>query len=82
MSPLLSELKINESAIVKSFRQTQKHDASHDIARRLMELGLLVGTPIKLVHEGPFGSPIAIEVRGTVISLRREEASFIEIEEA
>ena len=44
---------------------------------RLMEMGLLVGTPIELVRFAPLGDPVEIKVRGYHLSLRRHEADQI-----
>lgn len=47
---------------------------------RLMELGLIVGTPIKLVKFAPLGDPIEILMRGYHLSLRRSEAARVIVE--
>jgi ferrous iron transport protein A len=44
---------------------------------RLMEMGLLVGTPVELVRFAPLGDPVEIKVRGYHLSLRRHEAEHI-----
>jgi ferrous iron transport protein A len=44
---------------------------------RLMELGLLVGTPIELIRFAPLGDPVEIKVRGYHLTLRRHEAEQI-----
>lgn len=44
---------------------------------RLLEMGLLVGTPIEVIRFAPLGDPIEIKVRGYNLSLRRQEAEQI-----
>jgi len=44
---------------------------------RLMEMGLLVGTPIELIRFAPLGDPVAIRVRGYNLTLRKHEAEQI-----
>jgi ferrous iron transport protein A len=44
---------------------------------RLMEMGLLVGTPIELVRFAPLGDPLEIKVRGYNLTLRKHEAEQI-----
>ena len=44
---------------------------------RLMEMGLLVGTPVELVRFAPLGDPVEIKVRGYHLTLRRHEAEQI-----
>lgn len=48
------------------------------IAQRLMEIGLLIGAHVQVLHEAPVsGDPIVVRVRGALIALRRNEASHI-----
>jgi ferrous iron transport protein A len=44
---------------------------------RLMEMGLLVGTPVELVRFAPLGDPVEIKVRGYHLTIRRQEAEQI-----
>jgi ferrous iron transport protein A len=44
---------------------------------RLMEMGVLTGTPVELVRFAPLGDPVEIKVRGYNLSLRRHEADQI-----
>ena len=44
---------------------------------RLMEMGLLVGTPVELVRFAPLGDPVEIKVRGYNLTLRKQEAEQI-----
>ena len=51
-----------------------------ETAQRLMEMGILPGTPIKVVRFAPMGDPVEISVRGYHLSLRRTEAAEIAVE--
>ena len=44
---------------------------------RLMEMGLLVGTPVELVRFAPLGDPVEIKLRGYLLTVRRSEAALI-----
>ena len=44
---------------------------------RLLEMGLLVGTSVKLVRFAPLGDPVEIKVRGYHLTLRRHDAEQI-----
>ena len=46
---------------------------------RLLEMGLLVGTPVELVRFAPLGDPVEIKVRGYHLTLRRHEAEQIRV---
>jgi ferrous iron transport protein B len=52
------------------------------VARRLMEMGLLPGTPITITRVAPFGDPIELRVRDYALSIRRCEAAAIRVVEA
>ena len=45
--------------------------------RRLMEMGLLPGTPVRMVRRVDIGDLVEIEVRGSHLSLRRSEAGEV-----
>ena len=49
---------------------------------RLLEMGLLVGTPVQLVRFAPLGDPVEIKVRGYHLTLRRQEAEQILVQAA
>ena len=48
--------------------------------RRLLELGLLPGTPVKRLREAPLGDPIELSLRGCGLSIRHHEARDILVE--
>ena len=68
----LSELKINESAIIESFSDLP-------LSLKLLEMGCTPGELVKLVRTAPAGDPIAIEVSGYIMSLRKQEASTVKV---
>jgi Fe2+ transport system protein FeoA len=49
------------------------------ISKRLMEMGVIPGTEIRVIKSAPFGDPIQIRVLGSSLALRRNEAASIEI---
>jgi ferrous iron transport protein A len=51
-----------------------------ELERRLLELGLVEGAEIEVLHEGPIGrDPIAVRVNDATIALRRREAMAISV---
>ncbi len=50
-----------------------------DISLRLMEMGLVPGTSLRVVGVAPLGDPMEIELRGYRLSLRRTEADRVEL---
>ena len=50
-----------------------------EISLRLMEMGLVPGTTLRVVGVAPLGDPIEIELRGYRLSLRRTEAGRVHV---
>ncbi|MCB0263396.1 MAG: ferrous iron transport protein A [Calditrichaeota bacterium] len=46
----------------------------------LMEMGLLEGTPVKLIKFAPLGDPMEIRFRGYNLSIRKDVARSILVE--
>tara|TARA_X000001036_G_C20597590_1_gene773577 strand:- start:899 stop:1117 length:219 start_codon:yes stop_codon:yes gene_type:complete len=51
----------------------------HPLATKLVDMGLFSGKEVKLLFKAPFGDPIAIDVQGYTLSLRKEEAALISV---
>ncbi len=48
--------------------------------RRLLELGFLPGTSVRLIGAAPMGDPLDVEVRGCRFSVRRAEAELVVVQ--
>ncbi len=69
----LAELAVGASAHVAQV------DGSDEISIRLMEMGLVPGTELRLLGLAPLGDPLEIEVRGYRLSLRKSEAARVQL---
>ena len=49
--------------------------------KRIVEMGVTVGTVVEVERVAPLGDPIDIRVKGYHLSLRKEEADGVEVEE-
>jgi ferrous iron transport protein A len=67
----LDKLKPGDEAVVSRL------EGDPDNVERLMEMGLISGTSIKVVKYAPLGDPIEIVMRGYHLSLRRAEAAGV-----
>jgi ferrous iron transport protein A len=67
----LTSLEVGQRAVVTEIKVPAEHRG------RILEMGLLVGTPIELVRFAPLGDPVEIKVRGYNLSLRKNEAEQI-----
>ena len=54
-------------------------EGSSAITRRLMEMGIVPGAPIKVVRTAPLGDPIQVCLRNYHLALRRVEARAITV---
>jgi len=69
----LSSLQTDESAKIVGISK----ECRGENRRRLLDLGFVVGTEIKIDLNSPLGNPVAYEVKGTSIALRNDQASKI-----
>jgi len=67
----LTTLPLGAAATVAEIKVAPEHRG------RLLEMGLLVGTPVELVRFAPLGDPVEIRVRGYNLTLRKQEADLI-----
>jgi len=67
----LTALPVGTAATVAEIKVPPEHRS------RLLEMGLLVGTPVELVRFAPLGDPVEIKVRGYHLTLRKHEAEQI-----
>lgn len=49
---------------------------------RLLDMGLIPRTHVTMIKIAPMGDPVEIRVRGYELTLRKEDAGFIEIKES
>ena len=67
----LADLRPGEEGVVRAVQGANGH------RRRLLEMGFVSGTRLRLVRLAPFGDPMQIALHGYSISLRRSEAREI-----
>lgn len=70
----LAEVKDGSTAVVRRLILPRV------TARRLLEMGLLPGTSVRVVRRAPLGDPIELRLRNYSLSIRREDAALIEVE--
>ena len=59
--------------------EVQAVEGARAFRRRLLEMGLVPGTSVRIVTVAPLGDPLRIEVRGGEWSIRRTEAAQIRV---
>ena len=73
MGQILSQIKNGESVVVRAILESS-------LKVKLMEMGLVEGKKLEILYRAPFGDPIAVDIDGYVLSLRKDEAKLIEVE--
>jgi len=71
---LLARVPVGSTAIVSRVSGTRP------VVRRLLEMGLVPGTPVTVRREAPLGDPVELRVRNYALSIRRADALGIEVE--
>ena len=67
----IRQLQADQTAIVV------KVNTGGPLGRRLREMGLVPGTPIRVIGRAPLKDPVEIKVRGYNLTLRNSEADHI-----
>ena len=70
----LADLTIGETVRVVAIK---RDDA---VGTRILEMGLVPGVPVTVQGFAPLGDPIELEVCGYRLSLRKNEASCVEVQ--
>jgi ferrous iron transport protein A len=70
----LARVPIGSTAIVSHVSGTRP------VVRRLLDMGLVPGTPVTVQREAPLGDPVELRVRNYALSIRRADALGIEVE--
>ena len=75
----LSEARVGDRGVITSVGTHCHHEPTEtELERRLLELGLVEGARIELIHEGLFfRDPIAVKVDDMRVALRRKEAASL-----
>ncbi|WP_314001146.1 FeoA family protein [Xanthocytophaga flava] len=69
----IADLRKGETAIISKI-------VDNELALKLLEMGCLPGESVTLQHIAPLGDPICIRVSGYSLSLRKREASAIQLD--
>ena len=71
----LADLPIGHEAVIKTV------GGEGNLRCRFLDMGLIPRTKVKVMKVAPMGDPIQIRLRGYDITIRKEDADMIELEE-
>ena len=72
----LDKLQVGKSAVIS------KVGGEGALRMRLLDMGLIPRTAVTMVKIVPMGDPVEIRVRGYELTIRKEDAGYIEITES
>jgi ferrous iron transport protein A len=70
----LRTMSINQHGIITAVK------VGGELGRRIREMGLVPGTEITIKQRAPLNDPVALRVMGGTLTLRNNEADYIEVE--
>ena len=70
----LRQMSDNQAGTIAAIKVTG------DLGRRIRDMGMVPGTDIKIQGRAPLYDPVALRVRGATLTLRNNEADYIEVE--
>ena len=70
----LDQLKPGKTCTIKHLSVRDK------LGQRLMDMGIYPGLTLKVIRNAPLEDPMEVEVDGYFISLRHDEARFVEVD--
>lgn len=70
---------LKEAKVGESLKVVKLHGEGA-VKRRIMDMGITKGVDIYVRKVAPLGDPIELTVRGYELSLRKADASMIEVE--
>jgi ferrous iron transport protein A len=71
----LKDMKAGDRGRVQGFNST-----APAYRRKLLSMGLTPGVELQVIRVAPLGDPVEVRVRGSSVSLRRDEASALLVE--
>lgn len=69
----LARLRVGSLAVVDAV------ESGSPVTRRLLDLGFVPGTRVRVLRRAPLGDPTLYELRGTQLCLRRTEAERVRV---
>lgn len=70
----IRNMQVNQEGTIASVK------IGGELGRRLRDMGLVPGTPIKIQGRAPLYDPVALRLKGFTLTLRNNEADHIDVE--
>ena len=70
----LRQMKVDQTGIIKVVK------AEGELGRRIRDMGLVPGTEVTVKGRAPLTDPVALRIMDFTLTLRNNEADFIDVE--
>lgn len=70
----LDQIQVGAAGVIQSI------GGERGFRRRLLELGLLPGTTVRVLRVAPLGDPLELWARGCNLSIRARDAAQVEVD--
>ena len=70
----LRQMQLGQTGTIASVK------ASGELGRRIRDMGLVPGKEVKIQGRAPLHDPVSLRIMGFTLTLRNNEADFIEVE--
>ena len=70
----LRQMKVKQTGIIAAIK------ANGELGRRIRDMGLVPGTQVTIHGRAPLYDPVALRLMGFTLTLRNNEADFIDVE--
>lgn len=71
----LRKMKVGDTGTISDYSTSDPH-----YRQKLLRMGLTRNAEFKVVRKAPFGGPIEVEVKGSRVVLRSDEADAFEVD--
>ncbi len=73
-------ISLRDAMVGHRYRVTKLHGEG-PVRRRIMDMGLTKHTELFVVKVAPLGDPVQINLRGYELTLRKDDAALVDVEE-
>ena len=70
----MRQMQDNQTGTIRTVK------ADGELGRRIRDMGLVPGTEIRIQGRAPLNDPVALRLMGFTLTLRNNEADYIEVE--
>ncbi len=70
----MRQMKVNQTGIISAVK------VNGELGRRIRDMGLVPGTDITIQGRAPLYDPVCLRIMGFTLTLRNNEADYIEVE--